>query len=166
MKEIIFSFSLGLIGASMMQSCDSKAGLLSTREIYVTSESGDKIALQENVSFARGNPEGTVIRIDPDIKKQTLDGIGSSFTESSAFDLAQFSRTIRPGDRAVQTYRTLEGNGEDDLHACATINGDNVLSVQLLNTTRNDISCKLQIREQFAELKIAANSVQTIRVQL
>lgn len=80
--------------------------------------------------------------------------------------LAQFSRTIRPGDRAVKTSRELEGLGEDDLHVCATINSDSILSVQLLNTTKKDISYNLQIKEQYAELKIPANSVQTVRVQL
>lgn len=80
--------------------------------------------------------------------------------------LAQFSRTIRPGDRAVQTYKTADGLGDDDLHACATINSDNVLSVQLLNTTKKDISYKLQIKDQYADITIIANSVQTVRVQL
>ncbi len=80
--------------------------------------------------------------------------------------LAQFSKTIRPGDRAVQTYRTLAGLGDDDLHACATVNSDNVLSVQLLNTTKKDISYKLQIKNQYADITIVANSVQTVRVQL
>lgn len=80
--------------------------------------------------------------------------------------LAQFSRTIRPGDRAVQTHMASEGLGDDDLHACATVNSENVLSVQLLNTTKNDISCKLQIADQYADITIVANSVQTVRVQL
>lgn len=80
--------------------------------------------------------------------------------------LAQFSKTIRPGDRAIQTYLSSEGLGEDDLHACATVNSENVLSVQLLNTTKRDISCKLQIADQYADITIVANSVQTVRVQL
>lgn len=36
--------------------------------------------------------------------------------------LAQFSRTIRPGDRAVATRRVLNGLDADALHACATLN--------------------------------------------
>jgi len=80
--------------------------------------------------------------------------------------LAQFSKTIRPGDRAVQTYKTVDGLGEDDLHACATVNSDNVLTVQLLNTTKKDIEYKLQIKDQYASVTIVANSVQTVRVQL
>ena len=80
--------------------------------------------------------------------------------------LAQFSRTIRPGDKAVQTYKHLENLDDDALHASATLNGDNLLSVQLLNTTKKPIRYGLQIGTQFAEIDIAANSLQTVRVQL
>lgn len=80
--------------------------------------------------------------------------------------LAQFSRTIRPGDKAVRTRRTLDGLDSDALHACATINGDALVSVQLLNTTKEAIAYKLQIAERFAEITIPANSVQTVRAQL
>jgi len=80
--------------------------------------------------------------------------------------LAQFSRTIRPGDKAVRTHRTLDGLGSDALHACATINDDALLSVQLLNTTKEAIAYKLQLSDRYAEITIPANSVQTVRVQL
>lgn len=80
--------------------------------------------------------------------------------------LAQFSRTIRPGDQAVNTQMQLTGLGSDALHACATLNADNILSVQLLNTTDKPIIYNLQIGSQFAEVEIAANAVQTVRIQL
>ena len=80
--------------------------------------------------------------------------------------LAQFSRTIRPGDKGVQTDRTLDGLDPDALHACATINDERLLSVQLLNTTKADIAFKLRIADRFADVTIPANSVQTVRVQL
>jgi glucosylceramidase len=80
--------------------------------------------------------------------------------------LAQFSRTVRPGDRAVQTARALVGPGPDDLHACATINDKGLLSVQLLNTTKKAIEYKLKIADRFTEISIPANSVQTVQVQL
>ncbi len=80
--------------------------------------------------------------------------------------LAQFSKTIRPGDKAVQTEKILDGLNNDDLHACATINDKNVLSVQLLNTTKEKIICSLQIEEQYVEINIDANSVQTVQIQL
>ena len=80
--------------------------------------------------------------------------------------LAQFSKTIRPGDKAVQTTRHLGGLDEDALHASATINDRKLLSVQLLNTTKQPIKYGLQIGAQFAEVEIPANAVQTVRVQL
>jgi glucosylceramidase len=80
--------------------------------------------------------------------------------------LAQFSRTIRPGDQAVQTNRLLDGLGPDALHACATVDGNGLLSVQLLNTTKQAIEYKLQIADQHARVTITANSVQTVRVRL
>ncbi len=50
--------------------------------------------------------------------------------------LAQFSRAIRPGGHAVWTRLERGGDvAEGDLHACATVNGDGVVAVQLLNTT-------------------------------
>jgi glucosylceramidase len=80
--------------------------------------------------------------------------------------LAQFSKTIRPGDKAVATEKHTENLGADDLHACATINADNVVSVQLLNTTKSPIVYHLQIGKQYAKIEIPANSVQTVRVKI
>src|SRR5210317_1334245 len=57
-------------------------------EILLTSESGHKLASMEGVPFHPGSPDGTVISVYPDSTKQTIDGIGTSFTESSAFVLA------------------------------------------------------------------------------
>ncbi len=80
--------------------------------------------------------------------------------------LAQFSRTIRPGDHAVRTRRALDGLDADALHACATINDNARLSVQVLNTTKKVIAYKLQIAGSYADITIPANSLQTVRVQL
>jgi glucosylceramidase len=80
--------------------------------------------------------------------------------------LSQFSKTIRPGDKAVQTAQTIEDLDEDDLHSCATINDNGLLSVQVLNTSSEPITYKLQIESKFAEISIEANSVQTVKVQL
>ena len=80
--------------------------------------------------------------------------------------LAQLSRTIRPGDRAVLTTRHLEGLDDDALHASATINAERLLSVQLLNTTRAPMRIGLQVGVQFANVEVPANAVQTVRVQL
>lgn len=80
--------------------------------------------------------------------------------------LAQFSRTIRPGDRAVQTDKFLEQLEQDAIHASAAINRDGLLAVQVLNTTQKPIRYELQVGAQYAEVVIAANALQTLRVQL
>lgn len=80
--------------------------------------------------------------------------------------LAQFSRTIRPGDKAVQADKYLDGLDDDAIHTSATINADGLLSVQVLNTTRQPVSYQLQVGAQYAEVEIAANALQTVRIQL
>ena len=80
--------------------------------------------------------------------------------------LAQLSRTIRPGDHAVQAYKHLDGLEDDTLHASATVSPDNLLSVQVLNTSKKPVDYVLQIGAQHAEVKIAANSLQTVRIQM
>jgi glucosylceramidase len=80
--------------------------------------------------------------------------------------LAQFSRTIRPGDQAVQTALDLNGLDQDSLHACATVNPGGLLSVQLLNTTGEDIPVGLQIKDQYAGITVGRNSLQTLQIQL
>jgi len=66
----------------------------------------------------------------------------------------------------VQATKHPDGLDDDALHASATLNNDNLLSVQLLNTTKSPIAYSLQIGAQYAPITIPANSVQTVRVQL
>ena len=80
--------------------------------------------------------------------------------------LAQLSKTIRPGDTAVTTRKNAEGIDPDALHACATINDQNLLTVQLLNTTKGEIQLSLQVKDQYAEMVAEANSLRTIQIQL
>lgn len=80
--------------------------------------------------------------------------------------LAQFSKTIRPGDKAVQTDRQLQRLLADQVYASASISDDNLLSVQVLNTTRQPIEYALQVGEQYAEVSIDANALQTIRISI
>ena len=84
-----------LLTAAVMQSCNSRESMLTTQKIYITSESGDKMSEQENVRFIRGKAKGTVLTVNPDSVKQTMDGIGSSFTESSAFVLSHLEPSRR-----------------------------------------------------------------------
>jgi len=80
--------------------------------------------------------------------------------------LSQFSRTIRPGDKAVQTAKKLGSLNVDDIYHCATLNEAGTLSVQVLNASENPIKYNLQIGNQFAVIEIPENSVQTVRVEL
>lgn len=80
--------------------------------------------------------------------------------------LAQLSRTIRPGDRAVQVDVTREGIDADALHASAAVSPSGLLSVQLLNTTKQPITFDLQVGDEVAPVEIPANALQTVRVQL
>jgi glucosylceramidase len=56
--------------------------------------------------------------------------------------------------------------GADDIHASASLNNDDLLSVQILNTTKKPIDYQLQIGSQFAVVTIDANALQTVRVQM
>lgn len=80
--------------------------------------------------------------------------------------LSQLSRTIRPGDSAVECSIDRAGTGDDDLHACASINQYKMLSVQLLNTTKQPQELALCIDNLVADVTISANALQTIRLQL
>lgn len=80
--------------------------------------------------------------------------------------LAHLSKTIRPGDKAIQADKALVDLGDDALHASATINADNLVSVQLLNTTKQPISYSLEIGSQHAQVTIAANALQTVRLTI
>ena len=79
--------------------------------------------------------------------------------------LSQFSRTIRPGDQAVKCELDRADLGKDDLHACATLNSEGLLSIQLLNTTSQPLTFNLCIGSLCAELSITANAVQTVCIQ-
>jgi glucosylceramidase len=80
--------------------------------------------------------------------------------------LSQFSRTIRPGDKAVEVTSCVGKLDADAIHACASINNNKLLSVQILNTIKTPVEYQLQIGDQFAGLTIEANALQTVRVQI
>ena len=62
--------------------------LTASCEVLLTCERGDKLTRQANIQFKQGRAEGVVIQVNPERLKQTLQGIGTSFTESAAFVLA------------------------------------------------------------------------------
>ena len=79
--------------------------------------------------------------------------------------LAQLSRTIRPGDKAVETSINRVDLGSDDLHASATLNDDGLLSVQVLNTTKAPIDYTIEFGGRHAVVTVPANALQTVQVQ-
>jgi len=74
----------------MLTSCDQ----VSTTKVLVTS-SEESLAQKENITFKKKAPEGFTVTIDLENPRQTIDGIGSSLTESSAFVLASVSPDTR-----------------------------------------------------------------------
>ena len=80
-----------------------------TSEILLTSEQGAKQSSMENVAFRKGIAAGAVISVFPDSTKQTIHGIGTSFTESSAFVLAHLDpeqrREVMGIPRGVMQHR-------------------------------------------------------------
>lgn len=105
-----------------------------------------------------GNYCGAPIMIDT--------GTGYVYYTPIFYVLSQFSRTIRPGDKAVGVSTEMDQLDADAIHASASLNSDNLLSVQVLNTMKSDVEYKLQVGAQYANVTIQANAVQTVRVQL
>ena len=80
--------------------------------------------------------------------------------------LAQFSRSIRPGDRALLVETRIPESDPDALHASASISAEGLLSVQVLNTTQQALEYDLRIGKQHALVKIDANALQTVQLRL
>ena len=80
--------------------------------------------------------------------------------------LAQFSRTIRPGDRAVTVSILGDTLPEDALHVGATLSAKGLLSIQLLNTQANAMTFSLGLLGQRAIITLPANALQTVRVDI
>jgi glucosylceramidase len=60
-----------------------------------TSACGDRLAHEPGPAWRVGHVDGNVIRVSPAQTRQTILGIGTSFTESSAFVLAHLDRAKR-----------------------------------------------------------------------
>ena len=80
--------------------------------------------------------------------------------------LSQFSRTIRPGDVAVETTLNLDSSLGDSLIASASISPKMKLSVQVFNFGKEVIEYALQIGEQSAVISIPENTLQTLIIKL
>jgi len=80
--------------------------------------------------------------------------------------LAQFSKYIRPGDKVVKVDLQLSEDLIDTIYSTATLNNKNILTIHTLNTSKSEHEYSLKIGSQIAKVKIAANCLQSIRVQL
>ncbi|MGB1310831.1 MAG: hypothetical protein ACPG47_06440, partial [Leucothrix sp.] len=80
--------------------------------------------------------------------------------------LSQFSRTIRPGDVVVETSLDIKPELDNVLISSASISAGKKLSVQVFNSGKQAIDYALQIGNQFAQIAIPANALQTIVIQL
>ena len=105
-----------------------------------------------------GNYCGAPIMIDVET--------GSVYYTPVYYVLAQLSKTIRPGDRAVQTDQLMPSLDPDAIHASASINPDGLLTVQVLNTTGQPVEYSLQIGQQHALVRIEANALQTLQIPM
>jgi len=92
-----------------VNSCDMHFALEQTRQILLTAERGDKLAVQPNVDFHTGlaHDDGIVIEVFPAQRRQALLGIGTSMTEASAFVLAHLDRPAR--QRVMRSIFAAEG---------------------------------------------------------
>ena len=66
-----------------------------TRSVMLTAESGERITQQDALELKEGRASGLVIEVFPEQKRQQIHGIGSSFTESTAFVLAHLEADVR-----------------------------------------------------------------------
>jgi glucosylceramidase len=80
--------------------------------------------------------------------------------------LSQLSRSIRPGDKAVQTDASLREPAVDCLYTSASVSCDGLLSVQVLNTGTSAVDYALQVDDRYLALSSKANSLQTVQCRV
>ena len=111
--------------ASMYEVDNTNYNINMTTEVLLTAESGEKLSRQDNIAFREGRPQGNLIVIRPDIVKQAIDGIGTSFTESSAFVLAHLDR-----DKRQEVMNNIYGENGANFSLARTMIGASDLSVE------------------------------------
>ncbi len=76
-------------------------------QIIQTSEQGDKVTPKHSVELQDGSAKGNTIKVNLTATKQILQGVGTSFTESSAFVLAH----LEPAKRAEVMRNIFSAEG-------------------------------------------------------
>ena len=66
----------------------------------------------------------------------------------------------------VQADKYLYQLDDDALHTSATLNDEGMLTVQILNTTKESIETQLQVGSQQALVFVPANALQTLRLMI
>ena len=80
--------------------------------------------------------------------------------------LAQFSKTIRPGDVVVKTSLSVDPKLDDVLIGSASVGSDGRLNVQVFNSGLQPVEYTVEVGEQYADVNIPANALQTLVIQL
>ena len=99
-RQFNIGFQVALLAIIGLQTSPLRAkevpSLVST-EVLLTSAAGHKLAVMDPVHFSSDNTRAGVaqVQIDPLMTRQTVTGIGTSFTESSAFVLAHLPEAAR-----------------------------------------------------------------------
>ena len=79
--------------------------------------------------------------------------------------LSQLSRSIRPGDFAVQVDTIFSPSVSESVFCCATINQDNLLSLQVLNTQKAPQCLAIEMAGAVANFEAEPNSVMSLEIQ-
>lgn len=85
----------------------SNGELNTVLQVLQTSELDHEVPTAESIRFRQGTARGNVINVKPDMLKQTLLGIGTSFTESSAFVLSH----LEPEQRKEVMHNIFSEDG-------------------------------------------------------
>ncbi len=110
-------------GCGHMKDVDSESVAAA---VWVTSEAGDEGTRKSDLRFGADAPDGLVrVRVDPQALRQRVWGIGSSFTESSAFVLAHLSP-----ERRKQIMRRAFGEEGANFALARTTIGSSDFSVR------------------------------------
>ncbi|MFK7888731.1 MAG: glycoside hydrolase family 30 beta sandwich domain-containing protein [Gammaproteobacteria bacterium] len=101
-RRYVYSCCSVLAMAAAMTGCAGNTattqkhyGLSQSLDVVVTSEAGARLASRPNVTFATRSAAPVEIEVFVQERRQTLLGVGTSFTESSAFVLAHLDQDKR-----------------------------------------------------------------------
>ena len=113
MRNIFCLFSLS-IAAFALVACNRQ---VTSSHVWVTSAAGDKCAEKEAVVFHKGATENAIV-VNPDERRQPIDGFGNSVTESSAFVLA-----CLPPEKRHTVLQEMYGEDGANFSATRTVIG-------------------------------------------